>query len=137
MATSKRANPVKSKEEKEKLAAQLTQIIEDLDAKIAELNKEQEPFLQNTYVSQRVQHPAFGEGVITGQQEDMITVSFSKDGLTKSFLIHRKYTSRPTFEKDEEAVTAFSDFADRKVTINQMKQERIRLENQRAALLQN
>lgn len=45
-------------------------------------------------------------------------------------LIHRNYANRPQLEKDEETITAFSDFADRRLSINHMKQERGRLEKQ-------
>lgn len=136
MATVRRTTPVRSKAATEKMIAQLTQDIETLDTKLAEMSKEQEQFLQGSYVSQKVQHPSFGEGTIIEQKEDMITVSFQKSGLIKAFLIHRKYTNRPQFEKDEEIITAFSDFVDRRLTINHMEQERIRLEKQRVELIQ-
>ena len=136
MATVRRTTPVRTKAATDKMIAQLTQDIEALDTKLADMSKEQEQFLQGSYVSQKVQHPSFGEGTIISQNEDMITVSFSKDGLVKAFLIHRKYTNRPQFEKDEETITAFSDFVDRRLTINHMKQEKARLEKQKAELLQ-
>ena len=136
MATVKRTTPVRSKAATDKMIAQLTQDIEALDMKLAEMSKEQEQFLKGSYVSQKVQHPSFGEGTVTSQKEDMITVSFSKDGLIKAFLIHRKYTNRPHFEKDDEIITAFSDFVDRRLSINHMKQEKARLEKQRAELIQ-
>lgn len=136
MATVRRATPVRTKAATEKMIAQLTQDIEVLDAKLAEMSKEQEQFLQYSYTSQKVKHPSFGEGTIIEQKEDMITVSFSKDCFVKAFLIHRKYTNRPQFEKDEETIASFSDFADRRLSIKHMKQEKIRLEKQRAELLQ-
>ena len=136
MATVRRTTPVRSKAATEKMIAQLTQNIEALDTKLSEMSNEQEQFLQGSYVSQKVQHPSFGEGTITEQKEDMITVSFSKAGLVKAFLIHRKYANRPQFEKDEETITAFSDFVDRRLSINHMKQEKARLEKQRAELIQ-
>ena len=136
MATVKRTTPVRSKAATDKMIAQLTQDIEALDMKLAEMSKEQEQFLQGSYVSQKVQHPSFGEGTIIEQKEDMITVSFSKDGVIKAFLIHRKYTNRPHFEKDDEIITAFSDFVDRRLSINHMKQEKARLEKQKSQLIQ-
>lgn len=136
MATVRRTTPVRTKAAKEKLIAQLTQDMEALDTKLAEMNKEQEQFLQCSYVSRKVQHPLFGEGTITEQKEDMITVSFSKDGLIKAFLIHRKYTNRPKFEKDEETIAAFSDFADRRLAISHMSQEKTKLEKQRGEIMQ-
>ena len=136
MATVRRTTPVRSKAATEKMIAQLTQNIEALDTKLSEMSNEQEQFLQGSYVSQKVQHPSFGEGTITEQKEDMITVSFSKAGLVKAFLIHRKYTNRPQFEKDEETISAFSDFVDRRLMINHMKQKKARLEKQKAQLIQ-
>ena len=136
MATVRRTAPVRTKAATEKMIAQLTQDIEELDTKLAEMRKEQEQFLQSSYVSQKVLHPSFGEGTITEQKEDMITVSFSKAGLVKAFLIHRKYTNRPQFEKDEETISAFSDFVDRRLMINHMKQKKARLEKQKAQLIQ-
>lgn len=90
MATVSRTTPVRTKEATDKLIAQLTQDIEALDTKLAEMSKEQEQFLHGSYVSQKVQHSSLGEGTITEQKEDMITVSFSNGGLIKAFLIHRK-----------------------------------------------
>ena len=136
MATVRRTTPVRTKAATEKMIAQLTQDIEALDTKLAKMSKEQEQFLLGSCVSQKVQHSSFGEGTIISQKEDMITVSFSKDGLVKAFLIHRKYTNRPQFGKDEETISAFSDCVDRRLTINHMNQEKARLERQRAELLQ-
>jgi len=104
--------------------------------KLEEMSKEQEGFLQNSFVSHKVQHSVFGEGIIIEQREDMITVSFSKAGLAKSFLIHRKYTNRPQFEKDEETIAAFSDFVDGRQSSHLVEQEKIRLEKQLAELIQ-
>jgi len=136
MATVRRTTPARSKAATEKMIAQLTQNIEALDVKLKEMSKEQEEFLQNSFVTHKVQHSVFGEGIIIEQREDMITVSFSKAGLAKSFLIHRKYTNRPQFEKDEETIAAFSDFVDGRQSIHLVEQEKIRLEKQLAELIQ-
>ena len=136
MATVRKTTATRTKAAVLKSMAELTHSIEMIDAKLEEMTAQQEEFLQKSYVSQKVSHKTFGEGVIVEQKEDIIKVSFAESGLTKAFVIHHKFTNRPIFEQDEETITAFSDFADRRLLINHMKQERIRLEKQRTELAQ-
>lgn len=117
-----------------KTVTDLTVSIAVLDAKLEEMNTKQTAFLQTTYISQKVHHKTFGEGVIVEQKEDIIKVSFPESGLTKAFVIHQKFVNRPVFDNDEEVIAAFSEFADRRQSINHLKQERIRLEKQIAEL---
>lgn len=134
MATVRRTTAARPKAAVTKTISQLTASIAALDAKLEEMNEKQAAFLQNAYVSQKVHHNTYGEGVIVEQKEDIIKVSFTESGLVKAFVIHHEFVNRPVFENDEEVITAFSEFADRRQNIVQLKQERIRLEKQRAAL---
>ncbi len=134
MATVKRTTTVRPRAAVTKTISELTASIEELDAKLEEMNEKQAAFLLNSYVSQKVHHSTYGEGVIVEQKEDIIKVSFPESGLVKAFVIHHKFVNRPVFENDEGVITAFSEFADRRQSIVQLKQERIRLEKQRAAL---
>ena len=136
MATVRRTTAARPKAAVTKTITELTASIAELDARLEELNEKQAVFLQNSFVSQTVNHRTFGEGVIEEQKEDIIKVSFAESGLVKSFVIHQKFANRPVFENDEEAITAFSEYADRRMSINHMKQEKARLEKQRAQLIQ-
>jgi len=136
MATVRRTTPARSKTAITKTITELSESIATLDTTLEEMNAKQTEFLQTSYISQKVHHQAFGEGIIIEQKEDIIRVSFTEQGLTKAFVIHRKFTNRPVFENDDEVISAFSDFADRRLAINHLKQERIRLEKQRAERIQ-
>lgn len=136
MATVRRTTPARTKAATDKLILQLTRSIKTLHANLEDLYAKQELFLQTSYVSQKVQHKVFGEGVIVEQKEDIIKVSFFKTGVQKAFVMHRKFTNRPIFENDQETITAFSEFADRRLSITHLEQEKIRLEQQRAELIQ-
>ena len=136
MATVRRTTAARPKAAVTKTITELTASIAELESRLEELNEKQAVFLQNSFVSQTVNHRTFGEGVIVEQKEDIIKVSFAESGLVKSFVIHQKFANRPVFENDEEAITAFSEYADRRMSINHMKQEKARLEKQRAQLIQ-
>ena len=134
MATVRRTTAARPRTAVTKTITELTASIAELDVKLEELKGKQAAFLQYSFVSQKVRHNTYGEGVIVEQNEDIIKVSFTECGITKSFIIHQKFVNRPIFEKDAEVITAFSEFADRRQSIVQLKKERIRLEKQRAAL---
>jgi len=136
MATVKRTTPVRTRAATQKLIEQLTESLEAIEVKLKDMLVKQEAFLQISYVSMAVRHNTYGEGIITEQNEDIVKVNFPNTGFTKTFVIHRKFTNRPTFEQDEETITAFSEYADRRLAINHLKQEKIRLEKQRAEMLE-
>ena len=135
MATVRRTTAARPRAAVTKTIAELTASIAQLDAKLEELKGKQTAFLQNSFVSQKVYHKTFGEGVIIEQKEDIIKVSFPESGNVKSFVIHRKFVNRPVFEDDEEAISKFSEFADLRQSMIHLKQERIRLEKQRKELM--
>ena len=134
MATVRRTTAARPRTAVTKTITELTASIAELDAKLEELKGKQTAFLQNSFVSQKVYHKTFGEGVIIEQKEDIIKVSFPESGNIKSFAIHRKFANRPTFDNDAEAITAFSEFADLRQSMIYLKQERIRMEKQRNKL---
>lgn len=135
MATAKRTAPARSKMAVTKTITELTEAIATTDAALEELNARQTTFLQNSYVSQKVHHRIYGDGIVVEQKEDILKVSFPKTDTTRSFVIHGKFVNRPVFDNDEEVIAAFSEFADRRQTIMHLKQERMRMEKQRAALM--
>jgi len=134
MVTVRRTTAARPRTAVTKTITELTASIAELDAKLEELKGKQATFLQYSFVSQKVRHNTYGEGVIVEQNEDIIKVSFAECGLTKSFIIHQKFANRPVFINDEEAIIAFSEFADRRLFINHLKRERLRLEKQRSLL---
>ena len=135
MATVRRTTAARPRAAVTKTISELTASIAELEAKLEEMKEKQTAFLQNSFVSQKVHHNTYGEGVIVEQKEDIIKVSFAECGLTKSFIIHQKFVNRPVFENDAEVISAFSEFADRRQEMIQLKQEHIRMEKQRSALM--
>jgi len=135
MATVRRTTAARPRAAVTKTISELTASIEALEARLEEMKEKQEAFLQTSFVSRKVHHNTYGEGIILEQKEDIIKVSFAESGLTKSFVIHQKFVNRPVFENDAEVIAAFSEFADRRQEIIQLKQEHIRMEKQRSALM--
>lgn len=77
---------------------------EDERALKIEMEKYEDISLLNVEVTQK----QYGTGTVICQQGNLITVRFSD--AEKSFYINRKYSARPTFDGDEEIVSAFTEY---------------------------
>ena len=67
----------------------------------------------------------YGIGTVVGQEVNMIDVRFPE--LSKTFILSRKYPSRPRFEDDEAIVDAFTEYGDRMEKIGSLRKQLERL----------
>lgn len=122
-------------ETRAKSVCEITVMLAELDTKLEALNAKQAAFLERSYVSRKVWHKTFGEGIVVKQREDVLTIHFEGCDLTKSFVIHEKYMNRPCFEDDDEVIADFTEYGNTRQTVIQLRQEKARLEKKRAVLL--
>lgn len=107
--------------EKAEALAKIAEIEAQIQAKDIELDQYRGISLLNVQVT----HKQYGIGVVIAQNDNTIKVRFPDD-LEKSFMIHAKFAARPTFEDDEQVVSAFTEF-DRLVKEIQMLQKQLDL----------
>ena len=96
-----------------------------LENRIRDLELSIEPYRDISLINVEVTHNRYGTGVILKQNINQVTVRFG-DG-EKTFIIHKKYSMRPTFENDTEVVEAFTKYADAVNEIKRLQKERERL----------
>lgn len=96
---------VPPQEEKEAEAAKRRAELED---EIAALERTCEACSELSLVGVQVTAPIYGVGTVVSQNASMITVRFS--GATKSYILDKKYTSRPIFENSEAVVAVFTEY---------------------------
>lgn len=111
---------------REKEAQERAEKIAALDAEIRELELDIEQYEDISLVGVQVTQKDHGTGVIISQDLNFITVKFEKAEL--KFIIHRKYSVRPTFEDDTEIVDALSDLADKTARLKTLKEQRQKMQ---------
>lgn len=102
-----------AQERMEKIAA----IEEEIHALQVELEQYEDISLVGVEVTQSKE----GIGTVISQNGNTIRVQFP--AVTKTYIIHRKYSQRPTFEDDAEIVEIFSDMADKNEQIAALKRQ--------------
>lgn len=107
------AKTTKAALEEQKLLEQAAKICA-LEEKLRTLEIQAEPYEQISLLNVFVHDKKRGEGRVIKQeirQNDIwIRVAFA--GSEASFNIHRKFFMRPTFEDDEQVITAFTEYSD-------------------------
>lgn len=93
--------------------------INELQTEIASLESLCDDCMEISLLDVQVNTPQYGFGRVISQNGSTITVQF--DDLKKSYILDKKYTSRPQFENADEVVAAFSEY--------NRAQERIKLLN--------
>ncbi len=73
----------------------------------------------------QVTSPQYGVGTVVTQEVNKIEVRFSE--LKKTFVLSKKYPSRPRFEDDETIVEAFTGYGERMDRINSLRRQLERL----------
>ena len=63
----------------------------------------------------------YGVGTVIEQDVNKIKVRFGE--IEKSFVLDKKYVSRPRFEDDEEIVSAFTEYGELQNEIQRLKRE--------------
>ena len=89
--------------------AKVQERIDSLETQIQAKDIELDKFRSISLLNVRVTHKQYGTGIVIAQKKNTIKVRFP-EGLEKSFIIHTKFPARPTFEDDEQAVEAFTEY---------------------------
>ena len=105
--------------------AETQEKIAELEAQIQVKDIELDQYRSISLLNVQVTHKQYGTGVVVAQKDNTIRVRFP-EGLEKSFMIHAKFTARPTFEDDAQIVAAFTEF-DRLTKEIQMLQKQLAL----------
>ena len=126
-AKQKTANPEQNPEEKR------TQILATITGLQEQLLEAQTQVSDTEFISLlgiEVTASSYGTGTIVQQEENTVTVQF--DNVRKTFVIHKKYQSRPQFEDDQQIVDLLSERADilEKIKTIQKKIEKAQLQLQ-------
>jgi len=107
--------------EEAKLQAQ----IDELETKIQDLEDQMDIYRSINLVGVKVFQKALGEGTVIMQDMNKIRVRFGCE--EKSFVIHKQYHLRPTFEDDTEIVEAMTEYADKSEEIKMLVKQLERL----------
>lgn len=99
----------KAAAQQKEAAAQLQERIDTLMAEIESLELSLPDVSDISLMNVEVKSKLYGTGTVIEQEDNKIKVQFSDT--TKTFILDRKYSMRPTFENDEEVVEAYSEFS--------------------------
>ncbi len=93
--------------EQERLAKEAR--IKEIEDQLHELQSKAEQYVDISLINVEVFQSTYGKGIVIAQQQNKITVQF--DSCEKTFVINKKFLSRPKFENDTEIVEAFTEYA--------------------------
>lgn len=100
---------VKSTEEIAAQEAQRKAEIAALEDEIFQLEQVSSGCEDISLIGVEVTSKQYGTGTVIDQKINLIRVKFAD--VEKSFVLDKKFTARPTFENDDEIVTAFTEYA--------------------------
>ena len=106
-------------------AAQLQEKIDTLMAEIETLELSLPDVSDISLMNVEVESKQYGKGTVIEHDGNKIKVQFSD--VTKTFMLDKKFSMRPTFENDTEVVDAYSEFTATSDKIRVLKQQLERL----------
>lgn len=112
-------------EARAKEAREKQEKIDALVAEISELERKASVFAGISLINVQVYQATYGSGTIIEQEVNKIKVRF--ESCEKTFIINRKYLSRPTFEDGKETVDAFTEYDEIVEKIKKLKGQLSRL----------
>ena len=95
--------------------------IDELEQQIAKLEQSCDEFVDISLIGVQVTAPNYGVGIVIEQDVNKIKVRFAE--IEKSFILDKKYISRPRFEDDEEIVSAFTEYGQAQEQIERLRRE--------------
>ena len=119
----------KEAEQQREAAAQLQEKIDALSAEIESLELSLPDVSDISLMNVEVKSKLYGTGTVIEQEVNKIKVRFSDT--TKTFILDKKYSMRPTFENDEEVVEVYSEFS---TITDRLRVLRQQLENTKSLL---
>lgn len=99
--------------------------IDKISREIHELELSLDGYSDISLLNVEVYQPLYGKGIVIEHNINKISVKFADT--EKTYVIHKKYFMRPTFENDMEIVEDLSYYADTKEKIDNLKKEQERL----------
>ena len=99
--------------------------IDELDNQIHTLDLAIEPYAEISLLGVKVHQAKYGDGTIIKQDINRVTVRFAAQEV--AYIIDKKYPMRPRFENDEEAVEAFTKYAELVVMRERLVKEQMAL----------
>ncbi len=110
-----------SAEEAARIEAEKTEKRSALESEIAELEKQCAEYAEISLLNVQITSNQYGIGIVIGHNANTIKVKFAET--ERSFVLNKKYTVRPHFENDEEIVTIFTEYADKKERISKLTRQ--------------
>lgn len=95
--------------------------IDALERQITDLERGCDDFVELSLIDVQVTTAQYGVGTVIEQDVNKIKVRFGE--IEKSFILDKKYVSRPRFEDDEEIVSAFTEYGELQKEIQRLKRE--------------
>ena len=95
--------------------------IEAIEKELNELENISDGCEDISLIGVQVSSTQYGIGIVVSQEVNKIDVQFQE--LSKTFILSKKYPSRPRFEDDETIVEAFTEYGERMDRINSLKRQ--------------
>ena len=92
-----------------------------LERQIADLERSCDEFIDISLIGVQVTTAQYGVGIVIEQDVNKIKVRFAE--VEKSFILDKKYFSRPCFEDDDEIVSAFTEYGQAQEQIKRLQRE--------------
>lgn len=92
-----------------------------LERQIADLERSCDEFIDISLIGVQVTTAQYGVGIVIEQDVNKIKVRFAE--VEKSFILDKKYFSRPRFEDDDEIVSAFTEYGQAQEQIKRLQRE--------------
>lgn len=117
----KRTPPALTQEEIARREAERLAKIDELEEQIAALERSCDEIAEISLIGVSVTTKLYGIGTVIEQDANTIKVRFSE--VEKSYILDKKYSSRPQFEDDESIVSAFTEYGRAQEQINSLRRE--------------
>ncbi len=95
--------------------------IDALEQQITDLERSCDDFIDISLIGVQVTTAQYGVGTVIEQNVNKITVRFAE--VEKSFVLDKKYVSRPRFEDDDGIVSAFTEYGQAQEQIKRLQRE--------------
>lgn len=115
-----------SPEEIERMEHERLEKINELENEIDELERDCDEYSDISLIGVQVTAQLYGIGTVIEQDVNKIKVRFSD--VEKTYMLDKRYSSRPRFEDDEEIVSAFTEYGHKQDRIKNLQRELAKLQ---------
>ncbi len=121
MVRKKSGTPTLSPEELAQREAERLAKIDALEQQIEDLERSCDEYVDISLLGVQVTTAQYGVGTVIEQDVNKIKVRFAE--VEKTFILDKKYPSRPRFEDDDEIVSAFTEYGQAQEQIKRLQRE--------------